>query len=189
MIPSDRTAKTLRELRTWNHDEINFALDELVDICRSLRKICEWIRRFRIDPKDIISGDIDNGEIYYNSDKKFDFQLGISAIRERSLAEMMRIGKGDKFELKSESYKWERTGNICIEYAWANQPSGLDATLADWWAHELVRDNRTFVYLVFPIDIMKALARYWKAHGGDRPNTGDDGKSHNILIPIRDILK
>jgi hypothetical protein len=35
------------------------------------------------------------------------------------------------------AWQWEQTGNICIEYRQRDQPSGIAATKADVWVHEI----------------------------------------------------
>jgi hypothetical protein len=125
-------------------------------------------------------------KIKFNRDEKFDLQLSDALRNERRLANIFTHGKLEKIELKSESWLWERTGNICIEYRQDGRPSGIDTTQADYWVHELKRDGDTLCYLMFPIDRLKRLAKdYGRRHEGG----GDGGKFSNILIPLSDILK
>jgi len=49
----------------------------------------------------------------FNRDNKWDIQLQQGQIAERDLADLLC----QKIELKSESYLWRRTGNICIEFS------------------------------------------------------------------------
>ena len=92
-----------------------------------------------------------------------------------------------KIELKSESWQWEQTGNICIEYEYAGQPSGIAATEADIWVHELKREGGTLVYLMFHTERLKELCRrYWRWR---KEKAGDGGRSKVILLPLKDILQ
>jgi hypothetical protein len=98
---------------------------------------------------------------------------------ERALADII---KGEKIELKSETWQWEQTGNICIEYACA----GIATTEADIWVHELRRDGSTLVYLWFRL---KELARDYYRRGCYRTGVGDDGRFSVVLIPLKGILR
>jgi hypothetical protein len=125
-------------------------------------------------------------KIKFNRDKKFDLQLGDALIAEKRLAEIFCAGTIKKIELKTESWLWERTGNICIEYRQNGNPSGIDVTEADYWVHELVRDGETLCYLMFPVERLKQLID----QVGRRVQAGGDGgRFDNILIPLREILK
>ena len=127
--------------------------------------------------------------VTFNSNGKFDFQLSEALIDERRLADIFQYRRIHKVELKSESYLWERTGNICIEYEQGGKPSGIAVTEADYWVHELKRDGQTLVYLMFPMDRLKELARAAWAKGNYHEGGGDGGRFCNVLIPLRDILR
>ena len=93
-----------------------------------------------------------------------------------------------KIELKSESYQWEQTGNIAVEYRRKGQPSGISVTEAHFWVHELLRNGETLVYLMFPIDRLKALAR--DAIKAGRSRRGGDGDEFDVaLIRLSEILR
>lgn len=127
--------------------------------------------------------------VKFNRNNKFDLQLDAAMIRERELGEIFAGAKIEKIELKSETWQWEQTGNICIEYRQNGKPSGISVTDADMWVHELRRDDKTLVYLMFPIDRLKELAREAHHQGRYRTKGGDGGRFSNILIRLRDILK
>lgn len=110
-------------------------------------------------------------------------------VNERRLGEIFSAAKIEKIELKSESWQWERTGNICIEYKQNGKPSGIAVTEADYWVHELKRDGKTLVYLMFPIDRLKNLARQAYQDGRYREGGGDGGRFCNVIIPLMDILR
>jgi hypothetical protein len=128
-------------------------------------------------------------KIKFNNDNKFDIQLSQSLIDERRLAHIFEHLDLHKIELKSESWQWEQTGNICIEFRANGKPSGIAATQADCWVHELKRDGETLCYLMFPIDRLKQLAREAYRAGHYHEGGGDGGRYCNILIPLSWILR
>jgi hypothetical protein len=128
--------------------------------------------------------------IWRNRDAKFDLQLSRAMVRERKLAEILAHAQFHTAELKSERLIWERTGNLCIEFARCGQPSGIATTAADVWIHELVdyRDGSTLGYFLLPIDRMKQLAR--RAFREQRIKRGGDGDEFDVvLVPIEWLLK
>jgi hypothetical protein len=128
-------------------------------------------------------------EVQQNRDSKFDLQLSQALINERRLGEIFQAKRIEKVELKSESWLWERTGNIAIEYQQNGKPSGIAVTEADYWVHELKRDGETLVYLMFPVERLKALAREAYRAGHYHEGGGDGGRFCNVLIRLTDILK
>jgi len=85
--------------------------------------------------------------------KKFDLDLQYGKVREQMVATMLQ---DKKIEVKSERDLWMKTGNIAIEYECCGKPSGIMATQADFWFHNLCIGNETFATLVFDV---KALRR------------------------------
>jgi len=128
-------------------------------------------------------------KITFNRDNKFDLQLSDALIAERRLAEIFSDMDIHKIELKTETWQWEQTGNICIEYRQRGKPSGIAVTEAGCWVHELRRDGETLVYLMFPIARLKALARIAYADGRYHEGGGDGGQFCNVLIPLSWVLK
>jgi hypothetical protein len=63
-------------------------------------------------------------KISFNRDEKFDLQLNQALLNERRLADIFQNQKIEKIELKSETFQWERTGNIAIEYR-CDGPGGI----------------------------------------------------------------
>ena len=69
-----------------------------------------------------------------------------------------------------------QTGNICVECHNHGKPSGIAATEADWWVHSLHADNgQVLVRLMFPVDVLRALAR--KAFGDGKARVGGRRKT------------
>ena len=128
-------------------------------------------------------------KVRFNRDRKFDLQLDQALIDERRLADIFEHANIRRIELKSESHQWEKTGNICIEYRQNGNPSGIAATEADLWVHELKRDGETLCYLMFPAERLKKLAREAYKKGRYRSNAGDGGRFDVVLLRLRDILK
>lgn len=121
--------------------------------------------------------------------KKFDIQLSEALINERRLADIFESARLAKIELKSETWQWEQTGNICIEYQSRGRPSGIAVTECDVWVHELKRDGETLVWLMFTERRLREIARKAWREGRFRTRAGDDGAQSVVLIPLRDILK
>jgi len=120
--------------------------------------------------------------------KKFDLQLSQALIDERRLADIFTASRIEKVELKSESYLWEKTGNICVEYRSRGAPSGIAATEADYWVHELKRDGATLLYFMFPVERLKRLCRDAFRAGRVRSQSGDDGEQDVVLLRIADLI-
>lgn len=129
------------------------------------------------------------GKIAFNRDNKFDIQLSQALIDERRLADIFIGAKIERQELKSESWQWEQTGNIAIEYKCDGKPSGISVTEADLWVHELKRDGQTLLYLMIPVPRLKDLCRAAIRAGRARSNAGDDGRFDVVILPLRELLK
>ena len=136
-------------------------------------------------------------KIQYNRDKKFDIQLNQSLLAERKLGEIFASAKLErvdlsperwKIEQKTESWLWEKSGNLCIEYKNRGKPSGIASTEADFWVHELKREDETLVYIMIPVKHLKELCRKYYKLGKYRENVGDDGQSDVVLVPIKDLI-
>jgi hypothetical protein len=124
-------------------------------------------------------------KITFNRDRKFDLQLGRAQAHEERLAKLLT---GAKIELKTETWQWEQTGNIAIEFSCDGKPSGIGVTEADWWIHELCRGDQTLVYLMFPVGRLKDLCREAYRQGRHRRG-GDDNRFEMVLIRVSDLLK
>ena len=86
--------------------------------------------------------------------KKFDIDLAYGTVREEKIAEMLT---DKKIEVKSEKDMWQKTGNICIEYESWGKPSGIKATEADYWFHNLCVGENEFCTLVFKTDVLRTI--------------------------------
>jgi len=86
--------------------------------------------------------------------KKFDLDLEYGKVREQAVADMLQ---GKKIEVKSERDVWQNTGNIAIEYESYGKPSGISATEADYWFHNLCIGDDIFATLVFDTDSLRRI--------------------------------
>ena len=86
--------------------------------------------------------------------KKFDLDLEYGQVREDEVANMLQ---DKKIEVKSERDVWQRTGNIAIEYQSWGKPSGIAATEADYWFHNLCVGDDIYATIVFRVDILKKI--------------------------------
>ena len=115
--------------------------------------------------------------------KKFDIDLQFGSIREDKIADMLT---NKKIEVKSERGKWMETGNICIEYQSYGKPSGIEATDADFWFHNLCIGDEIFCTLVFDVPKLKKLVKkldYLKSVSG-----GDHNASRMYLVNIQKLF-
>jgi|TARA_B100000900_G_scaffold276029_1_gene235940 hypothetical protein len=100
--------------------------------------------------------------------KKFDIDLAYGKVREDMIQDMLQ---DKKIEVKSERDVWKRTGNIAIEYECYGKPSGINATEADYWFHNLCVGEDVYATLVFKTEnlkkILDSLERKVSVNGGD----------------------
>ena len=111
--------------------------------------------------------------------KKFDIDLEYGQVREKLVADMLQ---DKKIEVKSERDKWQKTGNIAIEYECYGKPSGISVTEADYWFHNLWIGDDTFCTLVFKVDNLKKLINkldYKRSVSG-----GDHNASRMYLLKL-----
>ena len=88
--------------------------------------------------------------------KKFDIDLAYGKVREDLIKDMLQ---DKKIEVKSERDVWKRTGNIAIEYECYGKPSGINATEADYWFHNLCVGEDVYATLVFKTENLKKIIR------------------------------
>ena len=100
--------------------------------------------------------------------KKFDIDLAYGKVREDMIQDMLQ---DKKIEVKSERDVWKRTGNIAIEYECYGKPSGINATEADYWFHNLCVGEDVYATLIFKTEnlkkILDSLERKVSVNGGD----------------------
>jgi hypothetical protein len=127
-------------------------------------------------------GKNNDDRVIFGKGKKFDMQFEQGLIAERGLADIITNGK---IEMKRESYYWEWKKRICIEYRHGNEWSGVLATEAATWAHQLVRDGEVLLTLMIPVKRLRKLCKMAQADGDlHRVGRGDKGLSSVIYLPI-----
>lgn len=115
--------------------------------------------------------------------KKFDLDLAYGKVREQRVADMLT---DKKVEVKSERDMWVQTGNIAVEYECWGKPSGIAATEADYWFHNLCIGDETFATLVFDVPSLKRIIDnldYKKTVSG-----GDHNASRMYLLNIQKLF-
>lgn len=122
---------------------------------------------------------------------KFDLQLAQGIEAENAFAAL--LGPKAKLEIKSESFQWQETGNLCIEFACDGKPSGIAVTQADFWCHQLSQviegqPTRSLGWITLPMPRIKELARKAYKAGDYRHNSGDGGRFSVVLVKITDIF-
>lgn len=115
--------------------------------------------------------------------KKFDLDLEYGKVREKMVADMLQ---DKKIEVKSERGMWMKTGNIAIEFESYGKPSGIAATEADYWFHNLCVEDEVFATLVFKTDNLKKIIEqldYVKTVKG-----GDNWASKMYLLNLQKLF-
>lgn len=100
--------------------------------------------------------------------KKFDLDLAYGQMHEDRVLDMLQ---GKKVEVKTERGMWTKTGNIAIEFESYGKPSGINATEADYWFHNLAVGDDVYCTLVFEVENLKKIVEKLDNHrivkGGD----------------------
>ena len=115
--------------------------------------------------------------------KKFDLDLSYGKVREQQVADMLQE---KKIEVKSERGMWMETGNIAIEYESYGKPSGINATEADYWFHNLCVGEGTFATLVFDVPSLRRIINnldYKRSVSG-----GDNNASRMYLLNLQKLF-
>ena len=114
---------------------------------------------------------------------KFDIDLEYGTIKEDKIADMLT---DKKIEVKSERGMWMKTGNICIEYESYGKPSGITATEADYWFHNLCIEDNIFCTLIFEVKKLKQLID--KLDFKKSVSGGDHNASRLWLVNIQKLF-
>ena len=115
--------------------------------------------------------------------KKFDIDLEYGQVREDIIADMLQ---DKKIEVKSERDVWQRTGNIAIEYQCYGKPSGIAATEADYWFHNLCVGEDIYATVVFKVDILKKIID--NLDSVRSVSGGDNNASRMYLLNLQKIF-
>ena len=115
--------------------------------------------------------------------KKFDLDLQYGQVKEKIVADMLQ---DKKIEVKSERGMWLKTGNIAIEYESYGKPSGINATKADYWFHNLCVGDNEFCTLVFKTDVLKTIVD--KLDTFKTVSGGDHKASKMFLVNLQKLF-
>jgi hypothetical protein len=91
-----------------------------------------------------------------------------------------------KIEVKSERDRWQTTGNIAIEYQSYGKPSGIEATEADYWFHNLCIGDDIFATLVFDTAVLKKIID--KLDNVKSVSGGDNNASRMYLLNLKKLF-
>lgn len=91
-----------------------------------------------------------------------------------------------KIEVKSERDRWQTTGNIAIEYQSYGKPSGIEATEADYWFHNLCIGDEIFATLVFDTTVLKKIID--KLDNVKSVSGGDNNASRMYLLNLKKLF-
>jgi hypothetical protein len=125
-----------------------------------------------------------------NTNKDYDFilQLEDAQEAERKFKRLL-TSKETKFEVKTESNLWHNKGNIVVEYESYKQPSGIAATKADWWVHELrSREKETLAYLMFPVPVLRKICNDVMEEDIYARLGGENKAMRMLLLDLRKLL-
>jgi hypothetical protein len=112
----------------------------------------------------------------YNSDFKFDLQLGI--VGEKYLNDIL---SNKKIEVKTD-FQAMQTGNLFIEYESRNKPSGISTSEADFYCFIISNEH----LILIKTNQLKEICRPFI--GTKRDITGGDSDtSKGILLPIQEL--
>ena len=93
----------------------------------------------------------------FHDGREFDFQMQLDEAQKKE-SKLRDVLSDAKIELKTERNLWHDSGNIVIEYESHDKPSGIAATQADYWTHELcTKKGKTLAYLMFPMPILRRI--------------------------------
>jgi len=114
----------------------------------------------------------------YNSNFRYDLKVGQNT--EKLLGEVL---EDHTIEVKDDSAKSGKTGNVFIEFKSRGKRSGIAKSHADWWA---IRTSEG-TFILIEAAKLKALCR--KYYNQKRIiKGGDNNTSWGILIPRCELL-
>ena len=121
----------------------------------------------------------DNGE----ADYRFDLNLMEGKLSENKWAEVL-----ETVEFKKDYKAWQ-TGNIAVEYAFNDKPSGIAKTEAKYVAYVLVdeQQNENIAFFV-KTNIIRDMCRKYYHDPKRNIKGGDNNSSSLILLPIDELV-
>ena len=116
--------------------------------------------------------------MHYNSNFRYDLKVG--QVTEQLLGSIL---EEQTIEVKDDSAKSAKTGNVFIEFKSRGKRSGIAKSHADWWAIRTSEDS----FVIISATKLKELCRkYYKLKRIVRG--GDNNTSWGILIPREELL-
>ena len=118
--------------------------------------------------------------------KKYDFRKDLAfGEKGEEFVHDLVSNKGGAFEVKLDRRAIE-TGNIALELAYRNKPSGINATEAHWLTYLIAKDGEIVGGYTFNVELLK---KNIKKHKFSTVYGGDSNASLLLLVPIKDIWK
>jgi hypothetical protein len=90
-----------------------------------------------------------------------------------------------KIEIKAERDWWDKTGNILIEVARDDKPSGIMVTKSTTWVQTFTKGDKQYFSIIFKTKDLKKLVRKYKHN---YKMVGDGCRNKGVLIPFKDII-
>ena len=115
---------------------------------------------------------------FKNRGQKFDLNLAQGQIAENDLAEIL----AGKIEVKTDAMVG-KTGNVAVEFACSNRPSGISTSEAPWWA--FVFDGEKYCKEVV---VLIKKDRLFGLLGGARSVRGGDGNRAQMYLLRKERL-
>jgi len=115
--------------------------------------------------------------------KKFDLDLAYGTMHEDKV---LAILENKKIEVKTERGMWTETGNIAIEFESYGKPSGINATEADYWFHNLAVGDDVYCTLIFETENLRKIVKKLDTHNIVRG--GDNRASKMYLVNLSKLF-
>lgn len=114
----------------------------------------------------------------YNSNFRYDLKVG--QVTEELLGSIL---ENQTIEVKDDSAKSAKTGNVFIEFKSRGKRSGIAKSHADWWA---IRTSEETFVIVSAEKLKKLCRKYYNLKRIVKG--GDNNTSWGILIPREELL-
>lgn len=93
-------------------------------------------------------------------------------------------------EIKTERDQWVGYGNMVVETAHRDKPSGLTRTESDLWIHNFAYKGELVFSIMTPVERLKQVVELMAEDKVSRKTKGGDGwKSELHLLPLAQLLQ
>lgn len=93
-------------------------------------------------------------------------------------------------EIKTERDQWVGYGNMVVETAHRDKPSGLTRTESDLWIHNFAYKGELVFSIMTPVERLKQVVALMAEDKVSRKTKGGDGwKSELHLLPLAQLLQ